>query len=44
MMLDPCLSEKFLYQEAKVKLTNTEIKKLKSAAKNKIGIILRINK
>ena len=43
-MLDSCLSEQFLYQKARVKLTNTEINKLKSAAKNKTGIILRINK
>ena len=32
------------YEEARVKLTNTQINKLKSAAKNKTGIILRINK
>ena len=32
------------YQEARVKLTNTQLNKLKSAAKNKTGTILRINK
>ena len=32
------------YQEAKVKLTNTQLNKLNSAAKNKAGTILRINK
>ena len=32
------------YQEAKVKLTNTQLNKLNSAAKNKTGTILRINK
>ena len=32
------------YQEARIKLTNTKIKKLKSAAKNKIGTMLRLNK
>ena len=32
------------YKEARVKLTNTQVKKLKSAAKNKTGTILRINK
>ena len=32
------------YQEATVKLTNTQFNKLKSAAKNKTGTILRINK
>ena len=32
------------YQEARVKLTNTQLKKLKSAAKNKAGTILRLNK
>ena len=32
------------YQEARVKLTNTQLTKLKSAAKNKTGTILRINK
>ena len=32
------------YQEAKVKLTNTKLNKLKSAAKNKTGTILRLNK
>ena len=32
------------YQEARVKLTNTQVNKLKSAAKNKTGTILRLNK
>ena len=32
------------YQEARVKLTNTQFNKLKSAAKNKAGLILRLNK
>ena len=32
------------YQEPRVKLTNTELNKLKSAAKNETGTILRINK
>ena len=32
------------YQEVRVKLTNTKLNKLKSAAKNKTGTILRINK
>ena len=32
------------YQEARVKLTNTQLNKLKSAAKNKTGTILRSNK
>ena len=32
------------YQKAKVKLTNTQLKKIKSAAKNKTGAILGINK
>ena len=32
------------YQEAKFKLTNTQLKKLKSAAKNNTGRILRLNK
>ena len=32
------------YQESRVKLTNTHLNKLKSAAKNKTGSILRINK
>ena len=32
------------YQEVRVKLTNTKLSKLKSAAKNKTGTILRINK
>ena len=31
------------YQEVRVKLTNTKLNKLKSAAKNKTGTILRIN-
>ena len=30
-------------EEARVKLTNTQLHKLKSATKNKTGIILRIN-
>ena len=32
------------YQEARVKLTNTQLNKLKYAAKNTTGTILRINK
>ena len=32
------------YPEARVKLTNTQLNKLRSAAKNKTGTILRINK
>ena len=32
------------YQEARVKLTNTQLKKLKSAAKNKTGTKLILNK
>ena len=32
------------YQEARVKLTNIQLSKLKPAAKNKTGTILRINK
>ena len=32
------------YQNARVKLTNTELNKLKSAAKNRTGTILRLNK
>ena len=32
------------YWEAKVKLTNTQLDNLKTAAKNKAGAILRINK
>ena len=32
------------YQEGRVKLTNTQLSKLKSATKNKAGIILRLNK
>ena len=32
------------YQEARVKLTNTQLNKLKSAQKIKTGIILRLNK
>ena len=32
------------YQKARVKLTNTHLNKLKSAAKNKAGLILRISK
>ena len=31
------------YQEASVKLTNTQLNKLKSAAKNKTETILRLN-
>ena len=31
------------YQEAKVKLTNTQLNKLKSAAKHRTGTILRLN-
>ena len=32
------------YQEVRVKLTNTQLKKLKTAAKNKTGAILRITR
>ena len=32
------------YQEARLKLKNTQLNKLKSAAKNRIGAILRLNK
>ena len=32
------------YQEARVKLTNTQLSKLKSAAKNRTGTILRLHK
>ena len=32
------------YQEKRVKLTNAQLNKLKSTAKNKIGAILRLNK
>ena len=32
------------YQGRRIKLTNTQLKKIKSAAKNKAGTILRINK
>ena len=32
------------FQEARVKLTNTQLNKLKSAARNKTGIILILNK
>ena len=32
------------YQEEIVKLTNTQLKKLKPAAKNKTGTISRLNK
>ena len=32
------------YQEARVKLTNTQLNKWKSAAKNKTGTILRLDK
>ena len=32
------------YQEARVKLTNTQLNKSKSTTKNKTGTILRLNK
>ena len=32
------------YQEKRVKLTNTQLKKLKSSAKKQTGTILRITK
>ena len=32
------------YQEARFKLTNKQLNKLKSLAKNKTGTILRLNK
>ena len=32
------------YQEARVKLTNMQLSKLKSVAKNRTGTILRLNK
>ena len=32
------------YQEARIQLKNTQLNKLKSAAKNKTGTILRLNK
>ena len=32
------------YQEARVKLTNTQVNELKSVAKNKTGTILRLKK
>ena len=32
------------YQEARFKLTNTQLSKLKSVAKNRTGTILRLNK
>ena len=32
------------YQEARVKLTNTQLNELKSVAKNKTGTILRLKK
>ena len=32
------------YQEARVKLTNIQLNKLKSSAKTKTGTLLRINK
>ena len=32
------------YQEARLKLKNTQLNKLKSAAKNRTGAILRLNK
>ena len=31
------------YQEVRVKLKNAQLKKIKSAAKNKMGTILRLN-
>ena len=31
------------YQDTRVKLTNTQLNKLKSAAKNRTGAILRLN-
>ena len=33
-----------MYEEARIKLTNTQLNKLKSVAKSRIGIILRIRK
>ena len=33
-----------IYEEARVKLTNTQLNKLKSAAKNKTGTALRMTK
>ena len=33
-----------IYEEARVKLTNTQLSQLKSAAKNKTGTTLKINK
>ena len=32
------------FQETRVKLTNTQLNKLKSTSKNKTGTILRLNK
>ena len=32
------------YEEKRVKLTNTQLNKLKSGAKNKTGTIFRLNK
>ena len=32
------------YEEARIKLTNTQLNKLKSAAKNKAGTTLKIHK
>ena len=32
------------YQQARVELTNAQLNKLKSAAENKTGTILRLNK
>ena len=32
------------YEEANVKLTNSKLKKIKSSAKNKTGMTLRITK
>ena len=38
------LSKMGIYQEARDKLTNTQINKSKYAAKNKTGTIVRLNK
>ena len=32
------------YQETRVKLTNTQLKKLKSEVKNKTGVIFRLKR
>ena len=32
------------YQEARIKLRNTQLNKIKSAAKNKTEVIIRLNK